>query len=336
MRDASGIGGGLRVNLIGRDNGSGLTHDVHLMKEFVEARGHQAIFVDWQTPPQEADVNIFLELFNPEHLDHAPLNVGVFNLEWFVPSWKTYLPRFTQLWAKSREAHRLYRGHGLPSYYTGFVSRDLRDAAVSKRYQVLHLRGAARQKNTAAVLEAWRRHHARLPPLVIVSEKPVQPTPGVRALVGRQSDDLIRTMMNEYRWHLCPSLIEGWGHAIAEALSCEAVAITTDASPMNEHVRPDFGVLIGGKRIPFGFTKAYAVDPDAIADAVTSAAALDIETLAVMGRRARAHWEERQTSFMTVASELFCRIEKVEFRAPCAAQAINSHRSGTFGGSQPV
>jgi hypothetical protein len=50
--------------------------------------------------------------------------------------------------------------------------------------------------------------------------------------------------MNYYVFHLCHSQCEGFGHYINEGLSCGAVVITSDASPMNEIISKDNGILL--------------------------------------------------------------------------------------------
>jgi glycosyltransferase involved in cell wall biosynthesis len=44
--------------------------------------------------------------------------------------------------------------------------------------------------------------------------------------------------------HVCPSETEGFGHYINEARGVGAIVVTTDCSPMNELIRPEYGILV--------------------------------------------------------------------------------------------
>jgi glycosyltransferase involved in cell wall biosynthesis len=63
-------------------------------------------------------------------------------------------------------------------------------------------------------------------------------------LLSRITDAELLYEMNAAQIHLCPSRAEGWGHYITEGLSVGALVIATDGSPMNEHVRPEHGILV--------------------------------------------------------------------------------------------
>lgn len=245
----------MHFNLISRDNGGGLTQDMNLLEAFLNEYGHVVTRVEYDQQSLPADVNIYLELFHERHLSSATRHVGIFNLEFFEYSWIPFLPAFTQLWAKSQVAHDWYTSQKLPSIFTGFLSRNLYDAQVEREVRVLHLRGQSWLKGTDAVLDAWAQAHERLPPLtvalvppegeIINDPEPVScAIPNVEVLSGRLSEARLIREMNRHLIHLCPSEIEGWGHYIAEGLSCGACVVTTDASPMNEHVSGDYGFLL--------------------------------------------------------------------------------------------
>lgn len=300
----------MRVTLVSRDNGVGLTHDMGLLEGILRPAGHQVNRIDWSRPTMPVcDVVIFLELFNPNLARYARRGmVGIFNLEWFLPGWRPYLPRFKQLWAKSREAEAAYQRLGLRNHrYTGFLTRDLYDSAVPRELRVFHLAGHSKLKNTEAVIQAWA-HRPDLPPLTIVSNHHYDVPVGV-TLLPRQTDERVRELMNSHQIHLCPSRAEGWGHYITEGLSTGAVVLTTDASPMNEHVHSNGRALIPpAASLPRGRVAEHSVTPGAIATSVEWAASLSDVERDLIGQRARAHTASRNSTFTDTALNLLRRI----------------------------
>lgn len=303
----------LMIQIISHDNGVGLTTDARLLRTLFEGEGHEVRFVEWRNGSGQADVNVYLELFDPRHLSSAQAHIGLFNLEWFDKQQVSSLGTMTQLWAKSAEALRIYEHHGQglwPTYYTGFLSRDMRvevPGARGKERVCLHVRGKASQKGTDVVLEAWRRHGSRLPRLIVTAAgefdgcAPHRNHPNVTIDIGYKSEPELASVMSRCRFHVCPSETEGWGHYITEAISAEAVVVTTDASPMSEHVRPDFGVLLPAAHVPQGLVTRYRADPDVLAQAVLRLNEKDDDELDAMGKLARKHWEARQADFRGTA-----------------------------------
>jgi glycosyltransferase involved in cell wall biosynthesis len=282
---------------------------MRLLTEIMSTAGHTVTWVDWQRPHMpRVDVAIFLELWNPRLARYAKKTVGIFNLEWFQPVWRRDLPRITQLWAKSVECHEAFQRMRLRNNnFTGFASRDLEDLSVPRQPTALHLRGHSDFKNTQAVIDAWRADPS-LPPLTIISAVPLEVPHYVRVL-GRISDEDLRREMNTATYHVCPSRAEGWGHYITEALSVGAVVLTTDASPMNEHARPGWGVLIPpAESSPHGMVKVHSVSAQAIGDAMRRAVSIPSDELARMSRSARAHFERRNREFRDTALKLLERI----------------------------
>lgn len=293
----------MTVNLVSWDNGVGLTVDMRLLERVFGDAGHDVVRVRYTASAMRwCDVAVFLELFNPDLMRYAAATVGVFNLEWFMPAWKPWLPRITQLWAKSRAAAEQYRAWGLDSVLTGFASRDMHDPAVPRGLSCVHLRGRSSLKGTPAVVEAWRRHND-LPPLTIISTIPLSAPSGVRVLPRLSDDDLVREL-NTAEIHVCPSSYEGWGHGIREGMSTGGVVVTTDASPMNEHVRREWGFLVpamqGERHYEGG---QHTVDSDALADGVRAAAALDSDARRRMGGLAREHVAGSNEQFRRTALE---------------------------------
>lgn len=293
------------VNLVSRDNGVGLTTDMDLLQAMLTAHGYDVQRVGWQDRTmRRCDVVIFLELFNPRLMRYARKSVGVFNLEWFLPRWRSYLPRISQLWAKSFNAHETFLSMRLRSYLTGFMTRDLLNESVPQGLTCLHLKGHSNLKNTPAVIDAWAAN-PDLPPLTIISETPIPyPPPGITVLPRVDHATLVQ-QLNTHQIHVCPSRAEGWGHYITEGMSARAVVVTTDAPPMNEHVRPEWGVLLPPTAsTPRQWVSEYGVDPNQLASGVRQIAALTSEQRAAAGNAARAHVLHRNEIFRQTALNL--------------------------------
>src|SRR5690606_18319408 len=111
-----GGGMGLKIALISRDNGVGLSLDVQLLTDLFLSAGHEVSFHDWHDPVMDhADIAFHLELVSRTLAQHADKNVGLLNLEWYPLEWVKYLPAFDQIWAKSEYAARFCRQHGARS-----------------------------------------------------------------------------------------------------------------------------------------------------------------------------------------------------------------------------
>lgn len=297
------------VNLVSRDNGVGLSTDMDLLDAMLTSAGYDVQRVPWQQRQmRRCDVAIFLELFNPRLVRFARHTVGIFNLEWFVPRWRSYLPRLTQLWAKSTDAHEAFGRLRLRSQLTGFLSRDLYDPTVERTPTCLHLKGHSDLKNTPAVLEAWARN-PDLPPLTIIAQTPIpHPPPGVTVL-GRLPFDELRQHINRHQIHLCPSRAEGWGHYITEGLSVGAAVITTNAPPMSEHVSTEYGWLLPSTgQYPRAWATEHDVNAGHIATAVREAAALTAEQREIVAKRARGSVADRNEQFRQTALSLLGRM----------------------------
>lgn len=285
------------INLITRDNGVGLTTDMGLLESVLVSAGYEVRRVEYNSRTMPTcDLAIFLELFNANLTRFAHRTVGIFNLEWFAAGWERYLRNFNQLWAKSLEAQRVYDQMGLDSEYTGFLTRDLHDSSTPRQLECFHLRGHSGLKNTEAVIEAWRRNPG-LPRLTIVSVQPMRAPANVQVLGRVDQAELVR-LMNTNSIHLCASRSEGWGHYITEGMSTKAVVVTTDASPMNEHIQPERGVLVPsiGTRSRWKVVE-HDVDPDAVAGAVRSVLDLSQQQRDELGDNARKFVLRRNQDF---------------------------------------
>lgn len=297
------------ITLASKNNGVGLSVDMGLLEEFLIGEGHTVRRVDWEEDRIEScDLIIFLELFSPRLMSCARKSVFIPNLEWMLSDWIPDLRRVDQIWAKSETAYRILQGLKFPVTRTGFLTRDLFDGTVPKQLSCLHLKGRSEAKNSEAVFEAWFRFGSMLPPLTVIAQNiPRAPIGANVRVVGRLTEKEIVRELNAHRIHVCPSKVEGWGHYITEGLTCRSVVITSDDSPMNEHVQPRWGFLVP----PYGFSpragtfvREIGVDPEKIAAAVMEAAALPERRIAEMGRIGRGRALRRNRQFIETVRPL--------------------------------
>ena len=310
----------LRVNLIFHDNGAGLTADAMIVASVLSTAGIQITSSPYQAPPvwdraaaraarwsgrPRYDLNIFLE-----HVDHrwwpmARRSMLIPNQEWFYPEWTRRLRGFDRVLCKTQDGLRIFQSLGARAEFLGFTSEDRRLLPGPPREEgVLHIAGRSLRKGTVIVLQAWQQH-PEWPRLTVVQRPPQEgyplwhpPLPNVTYHSHRLSDEEIRELQNRYWLHIRPSEAEGFGHPLAESMSCGAVVITTDAPPMNELVRPDRGILVPAHPTkPQGLVIRQEVEAPALEAAVVRALAMPASEREEMGGQGRAWWETNDQAF---------------------------------------
>ncbi len=319
------------IHLIGWDNGRGLSHDLRLLRETLTLQGHD-VYVTSVGPRRRRwtlralwlrlrllrqslqrgdgmrwafDINIMLEHVQPAYLATARRNFFIPNPEWLSKRDERHLHRFEAVLAKTRVAAATFQARGLPTRYIGFRSTDCLMPEIPRQPHFLHLAGASRMKGTARLLAVWRRHPQWPPLLVLQSPQTARDMPSapqwdnVRHLVATLCNiEEIRRLQNSHIFHLCLSEAEGWGHYIAEAMSCGAVAITCDAPPMNELVHPDRGLLVAASAAgPLNAATRYHFDEAALEAAVERACAMNAAQYEALGAAARHWFETNQQRF---------------------------------------
>lgn len=294
------------------DNGAGLQHDYELLRNILEGAGHQVNPVHIhrpQTTVKKVDVNIFLEVVLPSVIRYADKNWIIPNSEWWGSRWDAWLPSIDRVLCKTLDCYRIWRNR-VPAdkcVYIGWMSQDLWDPSIPREPAFLHTAGKSLTKNTAAVIEAWKRY--ALPHQLIVSAfKPeiAALCKGVSnvTLVNRFSADELKRTVNRCQFFLMPSKYEGYGHAIHEALGCQAAVLTTDAAPMSSFSGICSDLLIPVERSEcMSLARVHYASPQGIAERVRYAASLPSETVSRIGCEAR-------TGFMRDNSDFIFAVQK--------------------------
>jgi len=296
-----------RALILGRSNGVGLDRDASLLGSALEAAGMTV-----KTPPLrsiralfsgefKADTAFHLERVAPWWKYKARRHFLIPNQERFPERLLGRLKMIDRVLVKSRHAQEIFSRHHAAVDYIGFTSEDRVLDAVAPDYgRFFHLAGKSTLKNTEVLLRLWARH-PEWPVLTLVQHPDNAPAtvPGNVDLVSRYLPDAeLRQMQNQCGLHLCPSLSEGWGHYITEAMSCRAVAMVTDAPPMNELVDASRGVVVPyGKTEPRHLGMNFHIREDLLQEAITAVIAMPSAEKSALGAAARSWFLENDRAF---------------------------------------
>lgn len=285
------------VNIVGRYNSAGVENDIKILGSILSELGHQVTYSEASEKTLFFrlhkkilfDVNLFVEQVEPLLLPAARKNILKPNQE----------SRFKEegldaIFAKTRYAESLFTAKGLKTHYMGFCSLDRYRPGIAKEPFVLHTTSRSTLKGTAEVIETWRRY-SDLPKLVVliapIFRHLIISLPHVEWIDTFLPEEELVLLQNRALCHLCPSVTEGFGHSICEALSTGALVITTDAPPMNELVTEERGLLCPwSNQLPAGYGDAFYCKPEQIRESVLRAFALDNK--AERQERARHFFEQ--------------------------------------------
>jgi hypothetical protein len=284
------------------NGGKGLTRDFELLFAFLQDLGHKCEGIQYDWPPTQpaykADLMISLETIARHHLNIAPIHWLIPNLEWLTADSVPIIDKhFAKILTKTHEAQRVLEPM-FPGrvHYVGFLCRDQYDPTVPRERKFLHVGGeGAVHRNTVAVVDSfrWKQNGKGIDAelIVVSSVYHGEPPDGV-TILPRISEEELRRLQNACLFHLCPSATEGYGHALHEAFSVDALVLTTQAPPMNE-VSADYLVSPTGKS-KFNFATAYEVSAIDIHDQCQDMLAINLR-MSPGGNR--QHFEKDNAAF---------------------------------------
>lgn len=311
------------TRIVARANKVGVDRDITLLAGALSTWGPEPAFSGYRSisplrrfvgrrDPRETLV--FLERVTARWLRHAGRYVLIPNQERYPRRLVGLLDRVDHVFCKSRHAQEVFSALHGSVHWLGFTSPDRRKEGVTPDYgRFFHLAGGSALKGTDTLLELWAGH-PDWPTLTLVQHRqgdiPASVPANVELLDRYLPDDELRTLQNRCGVHLCPSLSEGWGHYIGEALSCGAVTVTTDGPPMNELVRPDRGILVPWNRSePRKLGINYHVDPEALEAVVEDLIARPDDEKERLGKAARTWFEANDARFRARLRELWEELE---------------------------
>ncbi len=298
------------IRIVARTNGVGIDRDVRLLSDALSSWREAPAFSRYRSinplrrfygRRQPDECIIFLERVTARWLRQAGQYVLIPNQERYPERLAPLLRRIDHIFCKSRHAQEIFSARHPSVHYLGFTSIDRSLPATTPNYsRFLHLAGSSSLKGTAALLEVWARH-PDWPVLNIVQhsrEAPRKVPDNVNLIRQYMPDAELQALQNACGIHLCPSLGEGWGHYIVEAMSCRAVTVATDGPPMNELVQPDRGILVPythSEPRKLGFN--FYVDHDALERSICELIEMPESEKQRIGCAARQWFEDNDRCF---------------------------------------
>lgn len=246
-------------------------------------------------------ISILIEDVRPRWLGAFAFNVLLPNHEIIRPNTARLLGSCDEVWCKTKYAQMLFARLGCNTRYIGFTSTDRYVAKVPKFFELfIHVQGKSSRKGTAAILEAWGKH-PQWPVLTIVTREThlvSHNRHNIKVITDFLTDAELNEYMNSAGVHVCTSEAEGFGHSINEALSTGALVISTDAPPMNELVRPEFGLLVPFvSSSPEGLGENFKVSSVGLAQTIEKSLMLSQAEKERMGQAARAAYLKGKSDF---------------------------------------
>ncbi len=318
------------VNIVCRESAFGLAKCVEIISEVILQTGHtvsvsrpesdtnikkylknlfflahKKIFGSNKLP--EHDFNIFIEDIDPLLIPKAKKNYFIPNQEWFRYRWLPYLLGLDLVLAKTNFAQNIFSAIGCPSNFISFTSEDRFSPRVEKNYDLFfHLAGNSPYKGTEALLNLWELHPEWPTLIVIQSQKRarIRSALNIQHCIGYLDDQQLRHYQNLCGVHLCLSETEGFGHYIAESMSCEALVITTNAPPMNELVTPDRGVLVDYHKTKIKYmSKLYRFESFSLERRINQVLKMDIFEKKKLGKLSREWYLSNSEYFREALKE---------------------------------
>jgi len=296
----------LKINIIGQNNGKGLEVDLNILTEVIEYHGHTVQKITEEVDnPLPADINIFIQHINSFQLSWAKFNFFIPNPEWYTQD-VLLLNKIDLILCRTRQCEKIFKSLGHTTCYIGFTSYDCYLPKYNKNYShFVHLSGSSNLKGTGEVFYFWKgKLHLPLLTVVKFFSPYVSKQPNLQWIPYCLPIDELRILQNQCGVHLCPSKAEGFGHYIMEAMSTGAVVVTTNAPPMNEHIRDPRCLVNYVKSEQTYLGISYSIDPMHFEQQIEKIAALPAGELAAIGAQNRETYLKKKHEFYKIMGDL--------------------------------
>ena len=209
-----------------------------------------------------ADVSLLQDIL----FDHYDIDVIYFNNSLKSPSrelttHKKYdlgitklsvLKRFDKIICKSTFGQQLLSPYNNNVVVSGFISKDRYNPTVKKENNFIHVMGKSAQKGTECVLNNFNQPNQKLPITIIESRDgctldKMYTDSNFNYIKGFITEEEMNAEFNKHSMHLCPSIYEGWGHYMYEALSTGALTYVTKIPMFLEWLDPDLVIFLDCK-----------------------------------------------------------------------------------------
>ena len=242
----------MRVNIISNHRpNTGLSQDSKILGGILYAMFEEDLqlkYVQYVQPEcSEADVNVFLEVINPSLLSCAATNIWIPNHEMTPKTWTPYLEMVDEIWTKTSEAQLIFSSLTTKKVrYVGWTSLNKQTPKRKNYYKAIVPLGKNFYREIEPVLSAYkhiklndRDLYSKLPILNIVSHKNLDIDEEIKDTIilhKNLSETDYNNLLTECGLCICLSRVEGFGHAINEAMASGCNLILSKISAFTENL----------------------------------------------------------------------------------------------------
>jgi len=235
------------------NTGVGLVSDVDLLQDLLfEYYDIDVVYFNHKfnttTKLDKYDLGIFIQCYSEEYSVLNKKNIFIPNEEWLDVNVLSQIHKVDAVICKSTFARELLVPYNNNVVSTGFISLDKNNKQVERKNNFLHLGGKSWQKGTESVLSSFNKN--KLPLTFIHSNKnfdDLHKEKNIHYISNFLDSGELDIIINENVIHICPSIYEGWGHYMYEALSVGALTYVTKLPMFVEFLDPDLVVFLDCK-----------------------------------------------------------------------------------------
>lgn len=316
----------MRVRIILHSSTTGLRADANIFKQEIDKTNATCIISNKfdKLPYDQDDIHLYIQDFHPRWLSKAKTKILMVNHEFFTlneykKSYKflDYCFCRTQAgvdWVQKAKNKYNYKFNIV---FTKFTSNFPKIEVKEKHYNlILHSAGEHHWKQTDSIVKCWLSN-PDLPLIIITCVG--QCYENIKRLLNDKNPDnlyIVNGLMpkkdfvwlkNSSMFHLCPSIVEGYGHYINEGRKLEAFTVTSNAPPMNEFIDNNSGFLIDCTSIEKkrNGVNLCIINEKKMYEGIVKALAIPIEEKKKLGQEARKKFDEDTEHFKKTMKDFF-------------------------------